>query len=92
MTTATTSEQRMALVRALLQDLHPRVLTIEDESYLHAGHVGAQNGASHFRIKITAPGFMGLTSVAAHRLVYHRLRDLIPFPIHAVALETKLSE
>jgi BolA protein len=92
MTASTLSEQRMALVRARLQDLHPTVLAIEDESHLHAGHAGAQNGASHFRIKITAPGFTGLTSVAAHRLVYHRLHDLIPFPLHAVALEIKLSE
>lgn len=88
----TTPQARIALVRERLQDLHPTALVIEDESHLHAGHSGVQGGASHFRVKIAAPGFTGLSKVAAHRLVYHRLHDLIPFPLHAVALEIKTSE
>lgn len=87
-----TPEARLALVRERLQALNPTTLEIEDESHLHAGHAGAQGGASHFRVKIAAPGFTGLSKVAAHRLVYHRLHDLIPFPLHAVELEIKASE
>lgn len=88
----TTSEGRMALMRDRLAALSPTHLDIQDESHLHAGHAGAQGGASHYRVFISAPGFAGLTSVARHRLVYHQLHDLIPFPIHALALETKVSE
>ena len=87
-----TPESRMALVRERLATLQPVRLEIEDESHLHAGHAGAQGGASHFRVRIVAPCFMGLSRVAGHRLVYHQLQDLIPFPIHALALEAKASE
>ena len=92
MSAAIRPEERVALVRERLDDLQPTTLIIEDESHLHAGHAGAQGGASHFRVKIAAPAFAGLSKVAAHRLVYHRLHDLIPFPLHAVALEIKASE
>ena len=50
-----TPEARLALVRERLQALNPTTLEIEDESHLHAGHAGAQGGASHFRVKIAAP-------------------------------------
>lgn len=91
--TSTDSPQaRMAIVRERLAVLQPVRLDIEDESHLHAGHAGAKGGASHFRVRIVAPCFMGLSRVAGHRLVYHQLQDLIPFPIHALALDAKASE
>jgi BolA protein len=83
-----TGAQRMALIRSRLAALEPDLLDIDDESHLHAGHAGAEGGASHFRVRIVSPRFAGLTPVARHRLVYHQLADLIPFPIHALALET----
>lgn len=88
--TATTSvgAERMALIRTRLAALEPDLLDIDDESHLHAGHAGAEGGASHFRVRIVSPRFAGLTPVARHRLVYHQLADLIPFPIHALALDT----
>ena len=88
--TATTSvgAERMALIRSRLAALEPDLLDIDDESHLHAGHAGAEGGASHFRVRIVSPRFAGLTPVARHRLVYHQLADLIPFPIHALALDT----
>lgn len=80
--------ERMALIRTRLAALEPDLLDIDDESHLHAGHAGAEGGASHFRVRIVSPRFAGLTPVARHRLVYHQLADLIPFPIHALALDT----
>ncbi len=84
-------ETRQAVLTERLQELHPSSLVILDESHLHAGHAGAQGGAKHLRVKIAAAGFTGLSHVARHRLVYDRLRDLIPHPIHALALETQAS-
>ena len=37
---------------ALKEALPIESLKIDDESYLHAGHVGAQGGAGHYRIFI----------------------------------------
>ncbi|WP_082149530.1 BolA family protein [Bordetella pseudohinzii] len=85
----TSPQDRAALIRERLAPLAPSQLEISDESHLHAGHAGAQGGAGHYRVLIVSEAFVGLTSVARHRLVYHHLHDLIPFPIHALALDTR---
>mgnify|MGYP006266502483 CR=1 FL=1 len=63
-------------------------LKIEDESHLHAGHIGAQGGAGHYRIHIESPIFKGLNRVQKHRLVYDALSAWIPKEIHALAIIT----
>ena len=63
-------------------------LVIEDESHLHAGHIGAQGGAGHYRIYIESPAFKGLNRVQKHRLVYDALSAWIPKEIHALAIIT----
>lgn len=63
-------------------------LKIEDESHLHAGHIGAQGGAGHYRIYIESPAFKGLNRVQKHRLVYDALSAWIPKEIHALAIIT----
>ncbi len=73
-------------IRERLAGLEPARLEIIDESHLHAGHAGAQGGASHFRVVIACKQFKGLTPLARHRLVYDRMHDLIPYPIHALAI------
>jgi len=66
-------------------------LELVDESHLHAGHAGSKGGASHFRATIVAECFNDKPMIAQHRLVYDLLRDLIPYPIHALALTTRAS-
>lgn len=78
-----------AIIRERLQALDPVSLDIIDDSHLHAGHEGSKNGASHFTVRIVTSHFTGLTPVARHRLVYDRLKDLLPYPIHALALDTR---
>jgi BolA protein len=80
---------RIALIRERLAGLDPIELDIQDESHLHAGHAGAQGGAGHYRVRIVAACFLGLTPVARHRLVYDRLNDLMPHAIHALAIEAQ---
>lgn len=79
----------MSQIQTRLQTLEPVSLRIEDESHLHAGHAGSRDGASHFRVHIWAPCFEGKPMIAQHRLVYDLLRDLMPYPIHALALHTQ---
>ena len=80
---------RIALIRTRLAVLDPVVLDIRDDSHLHAGHAGAQGGAGHYHVRIVAARFAGLSPVARHRLVYDLLQDLIPHPIHALALDAQ---
>jgi BolA family transcriptional regulator, general stress-responsive regulator len=78
-------EQRL---RQLLESrFTPTLLIIEDESHLHAGHVGAAGGQSHFRVRIVAEAFRGVPPVARHRLVYAAVDDLLKTDIHALAIE-----
>ncbi len=65
----------------------PVQLVIKDESHLHAGHAGAAGGQSHFRVRIVAEAFRGMTPVARHRLVYAAVDDLLKSDIHALAIE-----
>jgi BolA protein len=65
----------------------PAQLSIEDESHLHEGHAGAAGGQSHFRVRIVAEAFRGISSVARHRLVYAAVDDLMKTDIHALAIE-----
>lgn len=81
--------ERIELVTDRLKALHPTHYELIDESHLHAGHAGASTGASHFRLIIGSDQFEGLSTLAKHRLVYEHVQDLIPYPIHALAIELK---
>ncbi|HEX7387280.1 MAG TPA: BolA family protein [Castellaniella sp.] len=69
-----------------LQALNPTQLDVINESHLHVGHAAAQGGC-HFRVRLTCAQFQGLGTLARHRLVYDCVRDLMPHPIHALAIE-----
>lgn len=80
---------RIELIRSRLVALDPTRLDIRDDSHLHAGHEGAKGGAGHYHVRIVASCFAGQSLVARHRLVYDLLHDLIPYPIHALALDAQ---
>ena len=82
---------RTADLQTRLQErLAPTRLEVIDESYQHAGHVGAHASGvgTHFRVRIASPHFTGKTRVACHRLVYDALQDFIVQGLHALAIET----
>lgn len=85
------SEYRMQLIRDRLDALAPTHLEIIDESHLHAGHEGARGGAGHFRIVIASNQFKGIAPLARHRLVYDLVDDLIPYPVHALAIQARVN-
>jgi BolA protein len=76
---ATTIEGRLAA-------LAPTMLEIEDDSALHAGHAGSEAGGGHFSVTIVSEHFRGLSRLARHRAVLERVGDLIPHPVHALAI------
>lgn len=81
--------ERAQLLRERLLALNPDHLEIIDDSHLHAGHEGSKDGSSHFRVVISCSQFNGLKPLARHRLVYDHVNDLIPYPIHALAITAK---
>ena len=75
------------LRRCLETRFAPSLLLIEDESHLHAGHAGAAQGHSHFRVTIVSEAFRGVPPLARHRLVYAAVGELLKTDIHALAIE-----
>ena len=74
----------------LTEAFHPEALEVVDESHLHKGHAGYRpGGESHYRIRITATVFGGLSRVAAHRMIYDALGEEIAGGVHAIAIEAK---
>ncbi len=67
----------------------PALLDVIDESHLHHGHSGSHpSGESHFRVKITAEAFRGLSRVEQHRRVNAVLAEELKSRVHALAIET----
>lgn len=83
------AEHRIALITERLNALDPTHLEIIDESHMHIGHEGAKDGAGHFRVIIASEQFKGIAPLARHRLVYNLVDDLIPYPVHALAIQAR---
>jgi BolA protein len=79
--------QTHELEHLLRQTLQPNELLVEDESWQHAGHVGAneQGLGSHFYVKISSPALVGLGLVQQHRLIYQALSPVMN-RIHALRI------
>lgn len=79
---------RVAQIRARLEAAFaPSTLEVIDESHLHHGHAGARSGKGHFRVRIGAPALAGQSRLAAHRLVYGALGELLETDIHALSVD-----
>ncbi|GLR14528.1 BolA family protein [Chitinimonas viridis] len=76
-------------IREKLAVLNPQLLDLRDDSAKHAGHAGAASGGGHYRLQIVSERFVGLTSVARHRLVYETLGEMMRREIHALAIEAR---
>ncbi|APH73969.1 BolA family protein [Aquibium oceanicum] len=74
----------------------PERLTVMNESHLHAGHHHAESGhheefdgkgETHFRVRIVAPAFSGMSRIERHRAVNELLADELAGGVHALAVE-----
>lgn len=73
----------------LIQAFAPSELEITDDSHLHVGHVGAQQGGGHYTIIIAADVLNDKKLLEAHRLIYDALGDLMSKEIHALRIKVK---
>lgn len=70
-----------------MSTLAPIAIEVRDDSTKHAGHAG-NNGGGHLSARIVSAAFIGKPTVQRHRAVYALVSDLMPYPIHALALTT----
>ncbi|MDJ0859303.1 MAG: BolA family protein [Dinoroseobacter sp.] len=65
----------------------PRELVVIDESELHRGHAGFQEGGeSHWQVQIASEAFSGMSRIARHRAVHDALGKELVGRIHALGL------
>ena len=87
-----TSSRALAIEKALLDKLGAQHVAVIDQSSLHEGHVGAQSGGGHFQVLVVSDRFRGLSRIAAQRVVYDALGDLMVNDIHALSMRTLTPE
>ncbi len=80
----------------LRQAFSPERLDVINESHQHAGHHHADSGhhatfdgsgETHFRVRIVADRFAGMSRVDRHRAVNELLADELKGGVHALAIE-----
>jgi BolA protein len=74
----------------------PERLVVLNESHLHAGHHHVEHGKetefdgkgeTHFRVRIVASAFSGMSRIERHRAVNAALAEEIKAGLHALAIE-----
>lgn len=80
----------------LVETFSPERLSVINESHLHAGHHHVEDGhvaefdgegETHFRVRIVAPAFAGMSRVERHRAVNAVVADEFKSGLHALAVE-----
>ncbi|MEL6869433.1 MAG: BolA family protein [Pseudomonadota bacterium] len=80
--------ERVARIDTLLRDAFaPTHLLVKDQSHLHAGHAGAQDGLGHFHVKIVSEQFRNTNRVKIHQAIYATLGEMMRTDIHALAID-----
>ncbi|MBU0583068.1 MAG: BolA family transcriptional regulator [Alphaproteobacteria bacterium] len=74
----------------------PERMQVVNESHLHAGHHHEDSGhhatfdgsgETHFRVRLVAPAFSGMSRIERHRAVNTLLADELEAGVHALAIE-----
>lgn len=78
-----------AIETKLTKAFSPERLAVINESHLHAGHQEHFDGKgeTHFRVRIVADAFSGMSRVARHRAVNDLLAAELKDSVHALAIE-----
>lgn len=80
----------------LVETFSPERLEVVNESHLHAGHhhledghdaVFDGSGETHFRVRIVAPAFAGMSRIQRHQAVNAALAGELKGGLHALAIE-----
>lgn len=77
----------------LEEAFRPTHLTVEDESWKHAGHAGAkEQGGGHFTVEIVSDQFADKSRIERHRIVNKAVAPLFGPTIHALTIRAQTPE
>jgi BolA protein len=82
-----TQDRPLLIRKELEQQFNPTELMVKDQSQLHLGHAGAQDGKGHFDVTIVSSKFEGRSRIQRHRMVYDALSQLMQTEIHALRIK-----
>ena len=82
-----TSERATRIESILTSSFTPSRILVKDQSHLHAGHAGAQDGRGHFAVTIVSEQFAGQSKIARHRMIFDALGDMMQTDIHALSIK-----
>ena len=84
---------RVAIIEERLTEAFaPSKLLVKDQSHLHAGHAGAQDGRGHYDVTIVAEAFAGKRPLERHRMIFDALGTLMETDIHALRIHASAPE
>ena len=86
------SAPAQAIEDALRDGLDAQHVEVLDQSSFHEGHLGAQGGGGHFQLVVVSEQFRGLSRLAAQKVVYEALAELMETEIHALSMRTVTPE
>lgn len=81
-----------SITKKLSEVFNPVILTVNDDSHMHRGHVGVQGSATsetHFAVEIVSEAFSGVNRVQRQRLVNKVLEEEFNRGLHALAITCK---
>ncbi len=81
------SERATKIESILTSSFTPSRILVKDQSHLHAGHAGAQDGRGHFAVTIVSEQFTGQSKIARHRMIFDALGDMMQTDIHALSIK-----
>ncbi len=84
-----TAERCKRIEESLSAAFAPSRLRVRDQSHLHAGHPGAQDGKGHFAVEIISASFAGLSRIERHRRIFDALGDMMETDIHALNIKAQ---
>jgi BolA protein len=73
----------------LAAEFSSQLIEVTDDSALHIGHAGAAGGGGHYRVRLIAATFSGMSRVQRHRRIYAALGDLMHTKVHALAIDAR---
>ena len=87
------STDRVARIETLLNEaFSPERLLVKDQSHLHAGHAGAQDGKGHYDVTIISDAFAGQRPLERHRMIYDALGEMMESDIHALRIDARVPQ
>lgn len=85
------NEDRLTRIEAILRDaFSPTHLLVKDQSHLHAGHAGAEDGKGHYDVTIVSGAFTNERPLARHRMIYDALGTMMDTEIHALRIDARV--